>query len=219
MSERICSVDGCGKKHYGKGFCSGHYDKWRRTGDPLWEIPEFIPKLCCIEKCNNNAESKGFCNKHYKRFRIYGDPEFTKVEIHGMSKTPEYKTWRCMKDRCSNPATNGYKYYGGKGIEVCDRWDNSFLNFLNDMGLKPESNYQLDRIEEDKNYTPENCQWLKPLYNIRKRSYTKLTYLKAEEIREIYKSGGFSQREIAKKFNICQQNVNSIIKNKRWTIP
>jgi hypothetical protein len=77
---------------------------------------------------------------------------------HGYAKTPTYCTWVRMKQRCVNPRHISYKYYGGRGITVCDRWFNSFPNFLEDMGEKPKD-LSLDRIDCNGNYDPLNCRW------------------------------------------------------------
>lgn len=70
----------------------------------------------------------------------------------------EESTYRNMVSRCNNPKATGYKYYGGRGIAVCDRWQESFFNFLGDMGPRPED-HTLDRINVHGNYTPDNCRW------------------------------------------------------------
>ena len=64
-----------------------------------------------------------------------------------------------MKQRCYNPNSKFYKNYGGRGIKICDRWLESFDNFLQDMGRKPTPDLQLDRIDNDGNYEPSNCRW------------------------------------------------------------
>ena len=78
---------------------------------------------------------------------------------HGKSKTVEYMAWNEMKERCYNPKHSRYKYYGSKGVKVCDRWLHSFENFYADMKDKPFPDMSLDRIDGDKDYAPENCRW------------------------------------------------------------
>jgi hypothetical protein len=71
----------------------------------------------------------------------------------------EYRIWMNMKQRCGNPKDIRYKWYGARGIAVCERWK-SFVNFLADMGRRPSSDYVLDRINVNGNYEPNNCRWL-----------------------------------------------------------
>jgi hypothetical protein len=76
---------------------------------------------------------------------------------HG-GKTPEYTVWAVMLQRCLNPNNPKFADYGGRGINVCERWL-SFKNFLADMGRRPGPGYEIDRIENDKGYGPDNCRW------------------------------------------------------------
>ncbi|MFI7073581.1 hypothetical protein [Micromonospora sediminicola] len=82
--------------------------------------------------------------------------------------SPTYRSWQAMRDRCYRPSTNGYASFGGRGIEVCDRWRDNFGAFLHDMGERPEG-MTLDRINVDGNYTPDNCRWATPSQQIANR--------------------------------------------------
>lgn len=77
---------------------------------------------------------------------------------HGMSNSLEFSSWSSFRDRCNNPKNTSYKYYKGRGITYCERWD-KFENFFEDMGERPSVKYSLDRIDNNKGYYKENCRW------------------------------------------------------------
>lgn len=98
---------------------------------------------------NGNTKSCGCLQKERTRERHIK---------HGKTNTKTYYIWYTMKKRCENENHISYKYYGARGIKICNRWSNSFKNFLEDMGECPFG-HSLDRIDNSKNYKPNNCKW------------------------------------------------------------
>jgi len=89
---------------------------------------------------------------------------------HGMSHTKLYKVWSNMIHRCHNPNSISFKYYGGRGISVCEKWRGSFVAFRNDVG-EPKAGLQLDRFPNKLgNYEPGNVRWATPKQNGRNRT-------------------------------------------------
>lgn len=97
---------------------------------------------------------------------------------HGLSMTREYRCWYGMKRRCLEINNPVYHNYGGRGVKICDRWLNSFENFLSDMGNAPSLKHSLDRYPNvNGDYEPSNCRWATSVeQNNNKQKTVKITY-------------------------------------------
>ena len=82
-----------------------------------------------------------------------------KRQSHGLSNLPEYAVWGGMIARCYKPKCSSYRNYGGRGIEVCNAWRQSFLEFLRDMGLRPTPSHTIHRLDNDQGYYKGNVTW------------------------------------------------------------
>jgi len=83
--------------------------------------------------------------------------EFPNSRTHGRSRSPVYRTWDGIIQHCTNPNTKGFKYWGGRGVKVCDKWK-TFEGFFEDMGERPNG-LTIHRINPFGNYEPSNCKW------------------------------------------------------------
>lgn len=125
-----------------------------------------------------------------------------RITKHSMFKSSEYSSWESMKSRCLNPKNKFYKNYGGRGIEVCNRWI-SFENFIEDMGKKPDKSYSIDRIDVNGNYCLENCKWSSRYEQDRNRT-TSVKF----EINGVVKN----IIDIAREYNLNQQTIRARVK-------
>ena len=120
----------------------------------------------CKCDCGNikNVRSGDLRSGRTNSCGCYMKDKLSKARLkHGATKnymrTGTYKSWRSMKTRCYAEYDVNYERYGGRGIIVCDRWKNSFENFLEDMGERPD-NHSLERKDFNGNYEPSNCCWI-----------------------------------------------------------
>ncbi len=121
-------------------------------------------KWNCLCDCGNICEVAG---TNLRRGTTHscgcfvGDRNREIRTTHGRKRTAEYRIWGGMKQRCRNENYQSYPRYGGRGIDYCERWE-SFENFFEDMGERPSSEHSIGRIENDKGYYKDNCQWELP---------------------------------------------------------
>lgn len=123
---------------------------------------------------------------------------------HNLTNTSEFHIWQSMKDRCYNPKADSYKYYGGRGIKVCERWINSFENFYEDMGARPSKKHSIERDRVNGDYEPSNCRWATQTEQSRNKSNN--VYFKYGETR-------LCITDWAKKWNIDTNAIRSHLKN------
>ncbi len=141
-------------------------------------------------------------------------------KTHGLTKTPEYKSWTGIKERCYNKNNSRYADWGGRGIKMCQRWFDSFENFLEDMGKKPTRLHSIERVDYDGDYCPENCKWATPAeQNSNKRNNLRFEYNgKLLTIKDLAKINGIKDRILYQRLHIYKMPLEkAILKNtKQW---
>lgn len=127
---------------------------------------------------------------------------------HGKTKSPEYSVWKGIKRRCYDTKFKHYDSYGGRGISVCDRWLESFENFLEDMGERPSNQHSIERRNNDGNYCKENCYWATKKEQGNNRRSNRLIEYNNEKLTII---------EFSEKYNISTWIILQRL-NKGWNI-
>lgn len=127
--------------------------------------------------------------------------------IHGMRNTKIYGIWLTMKQRCNNPNTKCYHNYGGKGIKVCDEWESSFESFYEwSIANGYEDDLSIDRINNDKGYSPDNCRWATVIVQANNKRNNRI-------IR--YNGIDYTITQLCNKYNIKRSSFCSVIYKNR----
>lgn len=140
---------------------------------------------------------------------------FAAAYRHGMHATALHAIWVAMRQRCNNPGDAAFRFYGARGISVCERWDTNFENFAADMGDRPDGT-SVDRFPNPVgNYEPGNCRWATNKEQGRNKINTKLSADKVRQIKALVKKG-CRVAEVAEMFSVTPRHVYSIIAGQRW---
>ena len=136
---------------------------------------------------------------------------------HGESKTRLYRIWEGIRRRCSNIKHEYWECYGGRGISVCQEWQDSYEVFRDWAKINGyDKSLTIDRKDNDGNYEPSNCRFITSAENSRNKRDTKLNWDKVNQIRELRKTTKMSSREIGYLFGVRGSCIRRIVRNKSW---
>ena len=145
---------------------------------------------------------------------IHGDARYD----HHKKRAKLYNIWSMMKQRCYNEKNNGYRYYGSRGIDICCEWHNytNFRKWALVNGYK--DGLTIDRINNDKGYCPENCQWISRGHNVAKsnKANRRLSNKDVKKLKFLHETGNYTQEKLANIFNMSQTNISSILLGKTY---
>lgn len=133
---------------------------------------------------------------------------------HGLYKTRIYKIYKQMKQRCYNPKRDSYKNYGGRGIKICDEWNNDFLCFYNwSLSNGYSDSFSIDRIDVNGNYCPENCRWAdrKTQANNKRTSQNIYYNNKTYTIATFAEAIGIDKRTMWSRFHAAKNDVSKLL--------
>ncbi len=167
------------------------------------------PAFVCQCECGKTRiiQAKEFHRSRTQYNKCICDIESTLKYRHH----PLYEVWKGMKARCRDPKHIAYKNYGARGIKVCDRWK-QFTKFFSDVKKGYKRGLQLDRINAEGNYEPNNFQWLTPKLNAQKSRQSKLSVEKAKYIR----NSDLSNKELSIKYGVTIACINQVKNYRTW---
>ncbi len=134
---------------------------------------------------------------------------------HGLKNHPLYKVWKKIRERCNNSNYREFHLYGGRGITVCPEWDDAktFVEWAMFNGY--EIGLEIDRRDNSRGYSPDNCRFVTGAVNSQNSRNTKLTASTVLEIRRLFQSGK-RKASIARQFNVSGSCIGCVIKGKTW---
>ena len=173
----------------------------------------------CICDCGKQTEAKG---RQLVQGNVHSCGCLRGIDArHGDCRnhreTDTYRLWHRIKERCSNPNRDYAERYFLRGIRVCDEWSNSYETFKAwalSHGYK--KGLQIDRINSDGNYEPNNCRFVSPAENTRNQAQVKLNHEKVSMIRELLREGILTHAEIGIKFGVSRSTIGAINSGKLW---
>lgn len=170
-------------------------------------LVKFSKFLC--PKCDEVVERRHFDGVRYKTCGCF---------FHGdrIKNTRLYTIWSGIKNRCNNPKNDSFKWYGGKGVKLCDEWSDypPFKKWALNSGYLDD--LQIDRIDNNKNYDPSNCQFITCVENIRKKDDTKLKPENVMLIKKILSGTDINDFNISTMFGVTAGCISSIRIGRSW---
>jgi hypothetical protein len=182
------------------------FGKWTVEGADEASLGRKLRWICRCE-CGATSRVSGWALRHGESTQCFGCANRTRGSkgskngnfSHGLSETPTHLVWLGIRKRCYTPTFEHYRYYGGRGIRMCDRWlgERGFENFLADMGERPPG-MEIDRINNDGNYEPGNCRWATRAEQLRNRSDTRWVVFHGERmpLQDVADSTGVKQQTL-----------------------
>lgn len=133
---------------------------------------------------------------------------------HDQPRSATYNTWIAMRDRCTDPTSDSYPDYGGRGITICQRWIDSFEAFLADMGERPAGT-TLDRIDGARGYEPGNCRWATAVEQNRNTRSVALNSVAVDLVRYMHKRGA-RRADLAHAFGVSESTIGNVVARRTW---
>ena len=191
-----------------KDYTGYIFDKWTVLKRDIDRKKHWFCKCSCGNVASVSID-------HLKRgtskrcMKCKGKLTQNRMSTHGESKTRLYGVWLTMRNRCNNPTVKSYAVYGARGIKVCDEWQNSYEAFRDwSLANGYREGLQIDRINNDGNYSPENCRWISHLENMQNTSINK---------KAMFEGKLWTRTELAMRFNLSPRLIGDRLRH-GWTI-